>query len=118
MLITARTDNGALVGFAFGFTMAADSWWGGVEQPDAVKGRAKFALIELVVDPLHRGQGLSRKLMNEVLSGRSEPLATLCAHPEAEPARSMYDRWGWNKVGTVGLADDLADILVLELEHR
>ncbi|MCP2337556.1 GNAT family N-acetyltransferase [Actinomadura rupiterrae] len=114
-LVTARTDGDELAGFAFGFTMSGDRFWSGVDEPARVKGRDKFAWIELVVAAAHRGRGLSHRLRDELLSDRPEPFATLCAHPDAEPARSMYERWGWQKVTTIGLADDQADIMLLDL---
>lgn len=122
-LIIATTgdqqEGAALAGFAFGFTMESGAWWRDASEPDAhIKRRAKFALIELVVLEQHRGHGLGRRLHNAILTDRAEPLATLCATPDAQPARAMYDRWGWEKVGTVGLAGDLADILVLDLLKR
>ncbi|MBO2451653.1 GNAT family N-acetyltransferase [Actinomadura barringtoniae] len=116
-LITARSSEGDLVGFAFGFTMGPGRWWGGATEPDGpVMGQDKFALIELVVDAAHRGQGLGRRMHDEILANRPERYSTLCAHPGAQPARDAYDRWGWVKAGTVGLADDQADVMVLDLK--
>ncbi|MFC4912941.1 GNAT family N-acetyltransferase [Actinomadura gamaensis] len=114
-LVTVRADNGELAGFAFGFTMPGNAFWRGVDEPQEVKGCDKFAWIELVVAAAHRGNGLSHRLRDELLRDRPEAFATLCAHPNAEPARSMYDRWGWRKAATIGLADDQADIMIADL---
>lgn len=117
-LVTAH-DGGQLVGFSFGFTMGPRGWWGGLVEPDPpaeIVEPEKFAVIELVVAPSHRGRGLSKEMLRELLAGRTEPYATLLAHPEA-PARAMYERWGWRPVGTNRPRADApsADVLVLKL---
>lgn len=117
-LITAH-DAGQLAGFSFGFTIGPGRWWGGIVEPDPpaeIAGPEKFAVIELVVAPSHRGRGLSRRMLRELLDGRPEPHATLLAHPEAS-ARAMYERWGWRQVGTNRPREDApsADVMVYDL---
>lgn len=117
-LITAH-DGGQLAGFSFGLPFEAGSWWAGIVEPgppaELVEAE-KFAVIELVVAPSHRGRGLSTRLLGELLAGRTEPYAMLLAHPQA-PARAMYERWGWRQVGTNRPRHDApaADVLVLGL---
>lgn len=117
-LITAHA-GGQLVGFSFGLPFEAGSWWAGIVEPDPpaeIVEPPKFAVIELVVAPSHRGRGLSTRLLHELLAGRPEPYAMLLAHPDAQ-ARAIYERWGWQQVGTNRPREDApaADVLVLEL---
>lgn len=100
-LITSRIDN-QIVGFTYGMTFAPGRWWKGArnEPSPTLVNAPKFAVIELVVDRAHRGQGISRHLLEALLAERDEPLATLLAKPGAQ-AHSMYQRWGWSRVTIV-----------------
>ena len=100
-LVTATAD-GDLAGFAYGLPFEAGKWWKGAiaEPPESIKSPPKFAVVELVLCKPYRGKGLGRRLMDELLKDRPEPYATLLSNPKA-PARQVYDRWGWRKVGTV-----------------
>ncbi|WP_431886758.1 GNAT family N-acetyltransferase [Micromonospora wenchangensis] len=101
-LVTAHTGR-VLVGFAFGLPFGEDKWWGGTSTPhppaEVVAG-TKFAVIELVVHPDWRGQGLGRTLLDNLLDQRPERYAILLAEPTA-PARQIYHRWGWQQLGDV-----------------
>jgi ribosomal protein S18 acetylase RimI-like enzyme len=102
--ITAR-DQGALVGFAYGLPLAATTgWWRGLDPagPDGFQvetGSRTLAVIDLAVLPSHRGQGLGRRLMDELLASRPEERATLATAPHEVENQRMYERWGWHKVG-------------------
>jgi ribosomal protein S18 acetylase RimI-like enzyme len=105
-LVTAR-QGGELVGFAYGLTLQEGStWWRGLEPKPAEgfteeTGDRSFAVIELAVLPNYRSQGLGRRLMDELLAGRYEERATLATDPSKTDVQSMYERWGWRKVGRV-----------------
>lgn len=101
-LVTASAGNGDLVGYAFGVTFAAESWWSGATKlpPPEILSPSKFAVIEVLVRRAWRGRGLGRGLLDDLLADRPEPLAILTAVADA-PARRMYDRWGWRQVGTI-----------------
>ncbi|BCB81223.1 hypothetical protein GCM10022251_62850 [Phytohabitans flavus] len=119
-LVTAHTGS-ELDGFAFGFPFPAGGWWRGAttpQPPTEILHVPKFAVIELVVRKTRRGHGLGHFLMNALLDGRPEPYAMLLAEPDA-PARTMYQRWGWQQVAAVQPADDAPWLaaLVIPLPH-
>lgn len=97
-IVTASTD-GALVGFSFGYPFPDAEWWANCTPvPDEIRKSSKFAVIELDVLHAHRGKGLGKRLLKELLDGRGEEYATLAAIP-GSLAHSMYMRWGWYEVG-------------------
>lgn len=115
VLVTAHT-NEQWSGFSFGLRFPAGRWWSGKLEdppPDEPLMSDKFAVIELVVLPDARGVGLATRLMSAVLQDRPQPWATLLADQSGH-ARSIYDRWGWVRTGTVRPAPDVPplDILV------
>jgi hypothetical protein len=58
----------------------------------------EVAVIELDVDGELRRRGFGRGLINQLLSSRPEPFATLAATVEGN-AHAMYLRWGLYIVG-------------------
>ncbi|MGH2599866.1 MAG: GNAT family N-acetyltransferase [Dehalococcoidia bacterium] len=100
-VIMATVDD-ELAGFSYGLSFEAGKWWRGaiVEPPDEIRNATKFAVVELVLRKPYRGHGLGRRMMNELLRDRPEEYAILLSNPKA-PARRVYDRWGWQQVGTV-----------------
>ncbi|WP_116025739.1 GNAT family N-acetyltransferase [Thermomonospora umbrina] len=122
--VTARVD-GVLVGFAYGLPLSARStWWEGLEPAAgedfvAETGSRTFAVIDLAVLPAHRGRGLGRRLMAELLGGRSEERATLATNPNKRALQEMYERWGWRKAGRVpggeGETQPVFDLYVIDL---
>ncbi|MEV0621711.1 GNAT family N-acetyltransferase [Nonomuraea sp. NPDC050404] len=119
-LVTAQ-DGAALVGFCIGLTMEAGRWWGGATTgaPSEVLDSPKAAIIELILRKEHRGRGLGKRLLSEMLAGRTEPYATLAAHPSAA-AHAMYERWGWQSAGpSQPVADGpTLDLMVLNLREE
>jgi GNAT superfamily N-acetyltransferase len=99
-LVTARRGDEA-IGFAYGFTMPAGQWWRNTDEPapEAIRNAEKFAVMEWAVLPDHRGRGVGRSLMDDLLASRPEPWATLTVNPAAH-AESIYLRWGWQRVAT------------------
>lgn len=116
--LVAAENADELAGFAFGLTIPAGGWWGGevTPGPPEVVAVDKLAVIELNVRKEHRGRGIGKQLLQELLTGRSERYATLLSIPGAV-AHDMYERWGWQVVGTCRPAPDamLADVMVLDL---
>jgi ribosomal protein S18 acetylase RimI-like enzyme len=117
-LVEAR-DDGRLIGFAYGNTMAAGDWWGHADSPAPaeIEGTKTFVVQEWAVHPDARGAGIGRMLMDELLTGRPEPWATLMVNPEAA-ARGVYERWGWRQVDqTRPRQGSGMDILIYRIER-
>ncbi|MFI7216737.1 GNAT family N-acetyltransferase [Micromonospora maritima] len=116
-LVTAEQGD-QLVGFAYGWTMPAGTWWSRADddpQSD-VRNSDKFAVLEWIVHPRHRDRGIGAGLMRRLLDGRPEPWATLASDPRSR-ARSIYRRNGWREAGRSTLPwGPPMDLLVLRLD--
>jgi len=113
-LVTVHVAE-SLAGFSFGLPFAAGRWWAdATPPPEPVLKATKFAVIELDIHPSHQGQGLSRPLLDALLTPRSEDYATLAAIPGASP-QAMYERWGWYKAGTIGGEGPAMDAMLKDL---
>ena len=124
-MVTASV-NGGLAGFAFGHQLTADTkWWSGAttelasEVTQERPGRT-FAVIELAVRAPYRRLGMARAMHEELLAEASEERATLLVRPEATPAKTAYQHWGYEKVGSLQPWPNapLYDVMVLSLRHR
>ena len=116
--------GGYLVGYAFGVPLRpSTSWWRHLTTPlpDEVTtehpGRT-FALVELVVRPAWRRQGIAGALHDLILEHRPEERATLTVPPTATPAQNAFRKWGWRKIART--QDDrpgspVSDVLVIPL---
>lgn len=96
-------EDGAVVGFAYGYTGEPGGWW-----YDQVRARlpaetaetwldAPFELAELAVAPRAQGRGLGARLHDEllVLASRSHERAVLSTLDAETPAMRLYRRRGW-----------------------
>jgi ribosomal protein S18 acetylase RimI-like enzyme len=123
VLAEAR-HGGFLVGYAFGMPLRpSTSWWRNLTAPlpDEVTtehpGRT-FALIELLVRPSWRRQGIAATLHDLILENRPEERATLTVPPTATPAQRAFRTWGWRKVARTRDAEPgspISDVLVTAL---
>ncbi|SCF44492.1 GNAT family N-acetyltransferase [Micromonospora mirobrigensis] len=117
-LITAE-DDGDLVGATYGWTMPAGTWWSraDTDPPAEVHDADKIAVLEWIVHPQRRGQGIGAALMSRLLRERSEPYATLASDPRSR-ARAIYARNGWRQVARSTLPwGPPMDLLVLDLRR-
>jgi ribosomal protein S18 acetylase RimI-like enzyme len=114
--LIAAHDRGQLVGTVYGWTMPAGTWWSQADQeaPADIHDADKLAVMEWIVHPERRAEGIGSELMRRLLRDRQEPYATLAADPRA-PARGLYERAGWHQVARSKLPWGTAmDLLVLE----
>ena len=122
-LVTARF-GGQLVGFSFGYSLRPDtSWWDGLlPEPSSEfsieSGSRTFVLSEIEVRRSWQARSLGRRIHDALLGERSEERATLATGPD-HTSQSIYERWGWRKVGRVpGSSNDYFaayDLFVLPL---
>ncbi|MEV6927081.1 GNAT family N-acetyltransferase [Dactylosporangium sp. NPDC051485] len=100
LFLAAEAPDGAFAGFAYGFTFPPGRWWRSAStEPERTRGHQKFAILEWVVLPQWRRQGVGSCLFACLLNGRTEPFGTLCSNPRSA-ARGIYRTWGWKQVGT------------------
>jgi GNAT superfamily N-acetyltransferase len=118
--VAAHDAAGDLIGYSFGIPFAAKQWWANatVASSELIDG-PKFAVIELILRAHWRGRGIGRRLLEALLSRRSEPYATLTTIPTA-PASTMYAHLGWAKVAEILPGDQRPsfDVLALRLPHE
>ncbi len=126
VLAEAR-HGGYLVGYAAGLPLRpSTSWWRGLtttvpEEVTAEHPGRTFALVELVVRPSWRRQGIGRALHDLILAGRPEERATLTVLPAAAPAQHAFRTWGWRRVARTRdtrPGSPARDVLVTSLVKR
>ena len=109
-LASAR-EEGALVGFAYGYTGEHGQWWtdsaAEVLHPavaaDWLGGH--FELVSIGVDEAARGAGVGRQLMAALTVGLDQPRWLLMTSSDPrDPARRLYRSTGWAVIGP-GLSD-------------
>jgi len=105
-LLTVQVSE-QLVGFCFGYALPEGTyWWDGLTPLPAAgftteDGTRTFALAEIEVRTAWQGKGIGRVLHDAMLAQRHEERATLATGPQADAARALYERWGWQAVGTI-----------------
>ncbi|MFC0552604.1 GNAT family N-acetyltransferase [Planotetraspora thailandica] len=115
--LVAADDDGTLAGFAFGLTMEPTG--GGAaklhQPPNMCYRRTNSLSSSLTCASSTSGRGTGKRLLAELLNGRAEPYGVLLANPDAS-AHAMYQRWGWQVVGTCQPAPDstASDVLVID----
>ncbi|GAQ55997.1 GNAT family N-acetyltransferase [Streptomyces acidiscabies] len=106
-LILARAQE-EVVGFTYGYHLSPDTrWWTNLQDaglsPEFTRedGQRTFVIIELAVRTPWRRHGIATELHNRLLQGLDAERVTLTVRPEPEaaPARSAYEAWGYRKLG-------------------
>lgn len=124
--LTIARCAGRLVGFALAHGLDGDgSWEGTLSSMAATSDRIK-ALVdgpgdvvvvhELAVDADYRGQGIAKSCLALVLDNRVESNVVLGVYEQAEDARVMYDRWGFQDLGGTDIQDGAVRMRVLAAE--
>lgn len=99
--------GGDLVGFVYGRSLPEKStWWDGLQTPvpdEVVRERAgrTFAVIDMAVGRAWQGQGVGRRVLETLLTSRTEERASLSVVPDNGHAHGFYRHLGWEYVGTV-----------------
>ncbi|NRQ50672.1 GNAT family N-acetyltransferase [Aeromicrobium stalagmiti] len=99
-LVVATTDD-VVSGYGYGFTGRRGQFWS-----DWLAGAAPeaivedwvgdhFELVDLVVDPAFRGQGLSGLLHDALVQDLPHERALLATAPDDGPAARLYSGRGW-----------------------
>jgi ribosomal protein S18 acetylase RimI-like enzyme len=103
-VVLARSEYEA-IGFAYGYGLRSTTkWWDGLvtDVPSDVTretSRRTFAMLELAVRNPWRCRHVGRRLHDALLAHRPEERAVLMVHPNANPAKIAYTRWGWRNIG-------------------
>jgi GNAT superfamily N-acetyltransferase len=122
-LAVARS-GGYLVGWAAGIPLRpSTSWWQDLTAPlpdqvTAEPAGRTFALVELLVRPAWRRQGIGRSLHDLILVSRREERATAAVPLAAGPAQTAFQTWGWRKIARTrdpAPGSAASDILITEL---
>ncbi|MFJ8577939.1 GNAT family N-acetyltransferase [Micromonospora sp. NPDC093277] len=117
--------DGALVGYALGYTLPAESpWWGGllsnVDARTLVEtGDRTFALNEIMVRERWRRRGIARRLHDALIKQVTAERATLLVLPDNVAAQAAYRGWGWQKLGELQPFHDapVYDAMILNLTN-
>ncbi|RJL31476.1 N-acetyltransferase [Bailinhaonella thermotolerans] len=98
-------EDGARVGFAYGFHGAPGQWWHDVVRRGLaeVGGEAAarewfadpFEIAEIHVLPEYQGRGLGRRLLHRLTGDRTERTALLSTHDRLSAARHLYRDLGF-----------------------
>ena len=92
-------DGDEPVGFAYGAPATLGrEWWRDHMDPAPERDRT-FAFSELMVRPRWRKSGVSTALHNGLLAQRSEDLAVLLVDTDTPKVQTLYESWGYRKVG-------------------
>jgi ribosomal protein S18 acetylase RimI-like enzyme len=96
---TIGYDRQEPAGFAYGAPAGQGrEWWREHVNPAPARSRT-FSVSELMVRSKWRKTGASRLLHHALLDGRDEDLAVLLVDVEHPRVQTLYESWGYRKVG-------------------
>ncbi|MFD4261787.1 GNAT family N-acetyltransferase [Streptomyces sp. NPDC058534] len=96
--VIAYEDDEA-VGFAYGAPAAEGREWWREHLAPAPEKTVTFSYSELAVSPKKRKQGVADALSRSLLEGRLEDLAVLLVDVTHPRVQTLYESWGFRKVG-------------------
>lgn len=102
-LVLATTD-GEVSGYGYGFTGKRGQFWSdwlaGAVPADIVETWVgdHFELVDMVVDPAFRGNGIAGLLHDELVAGLPQERALLATVPGDGAAPRLYEGRGWRVV--------------------
>ncbi|MFE2409907.1 GNAT family N-acetyltransferase [Kitasatospora sp. NPDC059408] len=92
-------DGEEPVGFAYGApAKTGREWWREHIDP-APERDSTFSFSELMVRPRWRKTGAAELLHSALMAGRDEALAVLLVDPDHPKVATLYESWGYRKVG-------------------
>lgn len=113
--------DGQPVGFAYGRRDSIREWQD-ILHPMGPEVRhygslGTFGLCDIMVCRPWRGKGIARGMHDELMSHQSEDRASLLVDSQRPKVRSLYESWGYRKVGQMQPFSDspLYDAMVLHL---
>jgi GNAT superfamily N-acetyltransferase len=94
------------IGYAYANTIASDDrWWARITTPHPATHPTApaVAVKEIGVVTSWRGQGVARRIHDDLLAARSESYATLMVNPAAGDGKvqRLYQEWGYSVIGDV-----------------
>ncbi len=120
-LITARLGD-TTVGYAFGSPNDLGKQWPAIRTvfPNMVAEGPVYIFREFAVHPDHQRSGYGRRIHDELLARRPEPVAHLLVRKDNVTARIAYEHWGWAYVGEIQPFPEapLCDAMALDLRQR
>ncbi|MBC7632369.1 GNAT family N-acetyltransferase [Aeromicrobium sp.] len=99
-LVVSTTDD-VVSGYGYGFTGGHGQFWSdwlaGAAPSDIVETWVgdHFELVDLVVDPAHRGQGIAGQLHDHLVVDLPQERALLATAPDDGAAARLYEGRGW-----------------------
>jgi ribosomal protein S18 acetylase RimI-like enzyme len=69
---------------------------------------ASITLVDITIAPELRGQGIGTRLLNELLAeAAGKQIPVLLKVTEGNPARRLYERLGFERLGSEGLHEQM-----------
>lgn len=102
-LVLATTDT-TVSGYGYGFTGKRGQFWSdwlaGAAPADIVDTWVgnHFELVDIVVDPGQRGQGIAGLIHDELVAGLPQDRALLATEPDGGAAARLYTGRGWQVI--------------------
>ncbi|MEJ7636135.1 GNAT family N-acetyltransferase [Aeromicrobium sp.] len=120
--MVVSTTAGQVSGYGYGFTGKHGQFWSdwlsSAAPPDIVETWVgnHFELVDIVVDPTHRGQGIAGLLHDHLVTGLPQDRALLATTPDNGAAARLYRGRGWQVL--VPEVDGAKALFGLELSGR
>jgi ribosomal protein S18 acetylase RimI-like enzyme len=121
-IVTLWCDD-KLTGFVYGCPLPSNTqWWKDVREPLSNEfiredGHRTLALLDICVKRSLRGQKLASQLHARLLEGRDVERVTLLSSKGQQPAYSIFQHWGYRKIGTADPAQEgiAMDVFIRQL---
>jgi ribosomal protein S18 acetylase RimI-like enzyme len=116
----AARDDGAVVGFGYGYTGEQGQWWtDNVARALTPAQKAEwldpphFEIVELHVRPPHQRSGIGSRLLAQLLTRQPHDRALLSTQRSSRKARGFYAKNEWHELAEVDFGVGYPPYLVL-----